>query len=388
MRFQRRIKLLATALVVNLAIFSAFAMPLAGVGAFVIAQVPGIQSAPVGSTSSQAKPSVDAEAELKLGTDLTRKGMLEEALPHLLLAQRSGANSYATAMNLSICYLGTGRYKQAIAALQGLRSSGDNTAAVNNLLAQAYIGDGETQRAWGAFTEAASQTPRDEKLYAFVADACTEHQDYAFGLRVAESGLQQLPDSARLHYERAVFLGRLDRLEEARPEFERAVALAPRTYVAYLAAVQEKLYDDQYPEAIRLLREAIKAERQADTARGPADYQMSSLLGTVLMKQGAAPGQPEFAEAREALEESAQARPDYSATQIALGKLYEMDGRFADAVEHLEIGRHLEPNNPEVYASLSHAYLRLGDRVKAQQCQAELSRLLEEKKAHLPPPPS
>jgi predicted Zn-dependent protease len=113
---------------------------------------------------------------------------------------------------------------------------------------------------------------------------------------------------------------------------------------------------------------------------------MSSLLGTVLMKEGAAPGQPEFTEAKEALEKSVQERPDYSATQIALGKLYGMEGRFVDAVEHLEIGRRLEPNNPEVYASLSHAYLRLGDRVKARQCQAELLRLLDEKKPHLPPP--
>jgi tetratricopeptide (TPR) repeat protein len=314
--------------------------------------------------------------------------MLQEALPHLLLAQSGGANRYATAMNLGICYLGTGRYKQAIVELEGLRSSGENTAATSNLLTQAYIGDGNTRRAWIAFAEAASQTPKDEKLYALVADACTEHQDYAFGLRVTESGLQQLPESARLHYERALFLGRLDRLEEARPEFERAAALAPGTYIAYLAVVQEKLYDDQYPEAIRLLREGVKGQHQAEKAGASVDYQMASLLGSVLMKQGAAPGQPEFEEARQALEQSAKERPDYSATQIALGKLYEMEGRFTNAVEHLEIGRRLEPNNPEVYASLSHAYLRLGDRVKARQCQAELTRLLEEKKSHLPPPPS
>jgi tetratricopeptide (TPR) repeat protein len=353
-----------------------------------ISQTAIVQTAPIASTGPQVKAAVDAEAELKLGTELTRKGMLREALPHLLLAQSGGTNRYATAMNLGICYLGTGRYKQAIATLEGLRASGESTAATNNLLTQAYIGDGETQRAQKAFAEAASQTPKDEKLYALVADACTEHQDYEFGLQVVESGLQQLPDSARLHYERALFLGRLDRLEEARPEFERAAALAPGTYIAYLAAVQEKLYDDQYPEAIRLLREGTRAQRQGEKAASPVDYQMSSLLGSVLIKQGAAPGQPEFEEARQALEESAKERPDYSATQIELGKLYAMEGRFAEAVEHLEIGRRLEPNNPEVYASLSHAYLRLGDRVKARQCHAELTRLLEEKKSHLPPPPS
>ena len=386
MRSRLRIKLLALALLFDLVPLSGFALPAAGRGTSVISQEP--LSAPLVSADTKTSPTVDVEEEFKLGTELTRKGMLEDAIPHLMQAQNGSANRYATAINLGICYLGTGRYKQAIVTLEELRSSGDGTAAVNNLLTQAYVGDGEIQRAWGAFAEAISQTPKDEKLYAFVADSCTDHQDYALGLRVTESGLQQLPDSARLHYERAVFLGRLGRLEEARPEFERATALAHGTYIAYLAAVQENLYDDKYSEAIRLLREGIRAERQAGPERGRVNYQMSSLLGTVLMKEGAVPGQPEFAEAREALEESARERPDYSATQIALGKLYAREGRFADAVAHLEIGRRLEPNNPAVYASLSHAYLRLGDRVKARQCQAELARLLSEKKSSSPPSPS
>ncbi len=45
-------------------------------------------------------------------------------------------------------------------------------------------------------------------------------------------GLRHLPDSARLHYERGLFLAQLDRLEEARPELDRAAQLAPDTYIA------------------------------------------------------------------------------------------------------------------------------------------------------------
>jgi tetratricopeptide (TPR) repeat protein len=321
--------------------------------------------------AAQIQPGASPDAELKTGTELTRKGMLQEAIPHLLAGQRSGSNSFAAGFNLAICYLGTGSYKQAIATLEYLRSNGGNSAATNNLLAQAYIGDGQIARALEVFYEVSSQTPKDEKLYAFIADACTDHQDYALGLQVVEKGLQQLPDSARLHYERALFLGRLDRLDVAKPEFERAAALAPGSYIASLALVQEDLYQDKYSEAVLLLRDAIKA--------GHGDYQTYSLLGTVLMKQGAAPGDAEFAEAKAALEESARARQDYSATQIALGKLYIMESRFAEAVEHLEIGRRLEPNSSEVYASLAQAYLRLGDRAKARECQEQLSRVLDNK---------
>jgi tetratricopeptide (TPR) repeat protein len=243
---------------------------------------------------------------------------------------------------------------------------------VNNLLMQAYVGEGLLPQALKSFDEAARLSPKDEKLYDFAADACTDHHDYELGLRMVGRGLTELPDSARLHYERAMFLARLDRLAEAKPEFARAAALSPGSYISYLAQIQDALYEDRYAEAIRLLRDGIR--------RGDGDYRLLSLLGTVLLRQGAAPGTAEFAEARRALEESAKERPEYSATQIALGKLDLMDGRPGDAVEHLEIGRRLEPNSTEVYAGLASAYLRLGEREKARECQRELLRLSSEKR--------
>jgi len=330
------------------------------------------QSAP-GQSSGFAGASVQSDSspdvELRTGTALTREGKLGEAIPHLIAARRSGSNSFATGFNLAICYVGTGNYKKAIGTLEELQASGNNSAALNNLLAQAYIGDGRTKRALESFNEAVSQTPKDEKLYVFIADACTDHQDYLTGLEIVEKGLDQLPESARLHYERGLFLARVDRLEEAKPEFDRAVALGQGSYISSLAAVQKYLYDDKYPEAIRLLREEIKAGRE--------DYQIDSLLGTVLMKQGAAPGDPEFSEAKAALEAAANSHPNYSATQIALGKVYAMEGRNVEAVKHLEAGRRLEPDNPEVYTGLAMAYQHLGDMDKARECHAQLKRLLD-----------
>ncbi len=334
---------------------------------------------PRGSTPPQAQAAETSEslsqgkAELQAGTDLTRRGLLQEAIPHLLVAQKAGSAPYAAGVNLGICYLGLRRYKEAIATLDGLRSSGLNSAAVDNLLAQAYLGDGQRTAALHAFEEAMALTPKDEKLYDFVADACTDHHDLAMGLKVAELGLQQLLDSPRLHYERALFLAQLDRLDEARPEFDRAAQLEPGGYIASLALVQKDLYDDRFAEATQRLREVVKA--------GHRDYRTLSLLGTVLMHVGAAPGDPNFLEAQSALEESVKENPSYSATQIALGKIYIMEDRFGEATEHLEIARRLEPANPSIYASLAHAYRRLGDVGKAHAAQAELARLLADKRS-------
>lgn len=314
-----------------------------------------------------------AETDLQKGIDLTKQGFFKEAIPFLVRARGGTPEDYAAGFNLALCYLGISDFKQSIRILNELQGSGHNTAAVNNLLSQAYVGSGQPERAFNTLQEASRQTPKDEKLYAFVADACTDHYAYGLGLRVVELGLQQLPDSARLHYERAVFLARLDRLEEAMPEFQFASKFAPGSDIAYLALIQENLYEDKFPEALSLIRRGIES--------GHRDYQMLALQGTVLMQSGVMPGQPGFVEAREALEASVVANPGFSTSQIALGKLYLMEGRAGDAVAHLEAGRRLEPRNPAVYTALARVYRLLGEPGKAQESLATLAGLLREKTA-------
>lgn len=330
---------------------------------------------PAASSGPQlATGDAEARAELETGTQLTAHGYLQQAIPHLLAAQAAGIDSYATGVNLGICYLGTGDYAQAIAVLQSMDASGEGGAAVENLLAQAYIGSAQPQDALRSFRRAAAATPKDEKLYAYLADACTDHKDYALGLEIVDEGLLQLPSSARLHYEKALFLSQLGRFEEeGRPEFDRAAQLAPSSYIGFLARVQKDLYEDNLSAADEVLHQAIQS--------GHRDYRMLTLLGTVLLHEGAAPGEPRFAEAKSALEESVEENAGYSAAQIALGKVYLMENQAQKAVDHLEIGRRLEPDNPAVYTSLASAYDQLGEHARARLMRLQIGRLLAEKSA-------
>lgn len=333
--------------------------------------VPAYAAAPtIQQPATEDGDRINSNNELRIGTTLTRQGKLPEAIPHLLAAQAAGADPYAAAVNLGICYIGTGRYKDAVSALENARSSGHNTAIVHNLLAQAYLGDKQRERAWDSFLAASALTPVDEKLYSYMADACTDQHDFEMGLRAMDVGLRHLPGSARLHYERGLFLAQLDRLEEARPEFVQAAQLAPDNYIATLALVQRDLYDGQIPAATHRLLAVISA--------GHRDYQTLSLLGTVLLHAGASPGDADFAQAQAVLEESARTNPEYSATQIALGRIYILENRYNDAVEHLEIARGLEPRNPAVYSNLARAYHHMGEAQKSQQMLQQLARLLDE----------
>lgn len=348
----------------------------------VIALLPLTQSANALQLPSRnvksSQDRVDAEAALQKGIDLTRQGLFQEAIGPLLQAQGRVVEEYPARFNLALCYFGIGNYLKSIEILKNLHSSSYSTVAVNNLLAQAYVGNRQTEQAMEALTEASRQTPNDEKLYAYVSDACTDHYEYDLGLRVADLGLRHLPESARLHYERAMFLARLDRFEDAKPEFDRASELAPESDIAYLAVVQKELYEDNFAEALRSVRRGIQS--------GHRDYQMLSLLGTILMHVGVAPGQHEFVEAREALEASVAARPNYSTSQIALGKLYLMENRVNEAVVHLEIGRSLEPRNLAIYPSLADAYRRRGELTRSHECLKILSGLLREKSLQTAPP--
>lgn len=325
------------------------------------------QSNPLDENASDLSSQSDADAELQTGTALTRKGSFREAIPHLLAARKRFANEYMANFNLALCYVGTSQFKLAIEVLNELGRTGHDGVDVENLLAQAYVGDAQPEKALASLQKAATLSPQNEKLYVFVADACMDHKDYTLGIKVVDIGLQNLPQSARLHYERAMFLTQLDLPDQAKPEFEFARKVAPESEIGHLAAAQQALIAGEIPSAVRFAREALKL--------GFENPALFTVLGEALIRSGVSPGQPEFEEAQVALEKATTRRPNDSASQISLGSLYLAAGRFEDAIVHLKTARQLQPDNPSVYANLAKAFQRQGDLQSAQEALATLEKL-------------
>lgn len=307
------------------------------------------------------------EDELEKGTALTRSGKFAEAIPHLLAVRGRVANNYAADFNLALCYVATGQSQRAIAVLTELRTSGYDNADVNNLLAQAYVGDSQDDKALEATRRASALNPAKEKLYMFIADACMARQNYALGLQVVDLGLSHLSSSARLHFERAMFLSSLDQFDNAKNDFELARSLAPDSDIAFLAAAQEAFFEGNIAAAARAARDGI--------SKGHESFMLLTLLGEALLRSGITPGQPEFEEARGALERAVSERADYASSQLTLGKLYLMEGRLADAIAHLEIARQLNPGNAAIYSNLAAAYRKQGKVTAAQDALSTLSKL-------------
>jgi predicted Zn-dependent protease len=325
------------------------------------------QTQPTSDIPSRSGESAQAGDELQQGTALTRQGRFKEAVPHLVAARGGGIDTYALEFNLGLCYLGTGEYDKAISILQELRRRGHETANVDNLLAQAYVGKGQRSEALTALQRAAAISPQDEKLFAFVADACADNQEFELGLKVVELGLRSLPQSARLHYEKAVLLSQVDQFDVAKAEFELARRIGQGSEIGYLAAGQEELLEGNVAEGIRIAREGI--------SKGFQNPALLVILGKALLRSGIMPGQPEFNEAQNALEKSVAERPNDAGSQIALGQIYLLSGHLDDAIARLEAARKMRPEQPSIYAGLAKAYRQKGDSRRAEEAIAKLQSL-------------
>jgi lipopolysaccharide biosynthesis regulator YciM len=339
------------------------------------------------STESAAQPAnesqnTEPEAALQLGIALCGQARFAEAVAPLQRAQGRVAEVYAAQFNLSLAYRGIGQWEASVDVLQGLLREGGETAAVDDLLAQDEIALGNVDAGYSAAQRAQLQTrgmPQEqEKLFAYLADACTDKSNYALGLRLMDLGLEQASDSARLHYERALFLAQLDRIAEARPEFVRAQMLGGKTLIGSLAAVQALLYDDRYAEAVAIARHALAQQNAFATPTQRANLQ--TVLGSILLEQGAVLGEAAFSEAQQVLENAVQIEPASASAQIALGKLYLRCRAYEAALVHLEAGERLQPQNTALYPALATAYRHLGRPAKADSCMQMLAGLLREQK--------
>ncbi len=317
-----------------------------------------------------------AENNLQTGIALTRQGRFEQAIPHFLAARGHVADEFAVEFNLALCYVGTRQFPQAIAILTQIGGGGRHAADVNNLLAQAFAGDHQQDAAMKAFERAAAASPKNEKLYLLVSEACLDEGLYELGLRVLAVGLRNLPDSPRLLFERGLLRSQLEEPDLAGADFQLVRKLAPDSDIAYIAAAQQALLAGNVQEAIRAAREGI--------GKGHAHYLLLTMLGEALLRAGATPATPaEFGEAQATLERAVAERPGYSSAHIALGRVYLAGQRTDDAIAQLEAGRQLDPRNRAVYAALATAWRRAGKSDKAREALAALAELNRQEAARI-----
>lgn len=312
------------------------------------------------------------ESQFALGVALEQGGQTEQAIPYLESMQKHFPDLYDAGFDLVLADIETRRFQNAIDEAHDLINHGHETSELNNLLAEAYEGNGEIQHAVDALRRAIALDPADEDNYLDFASLCMNQRSLQAGMEVIQVGLDLHPKSDRLMFMRGVLYATQDEFDKAEQDFKRAAELAPQTNLGYVGLGVSYLETGHDAEAIGILRERLKDK--------PNDASLLYLLGEALIRTGVAPGSAGYSEAQAALEKSVKINPNLCLPHVSLGTIYLDEDRPRDAVEQLEKARSIDPKERSAYSHLAVAYRQLGDVDKAKEVLTALKGLIEQER--------
>ena len=309
---------------------------------------------------------IPLQQQFSLGLSLARHELYRQAILYFQAVRVKYPDSYDAAFNLAVCYVETKQFPAAIEILKATAGRGHKTAELDNLLAEAYEGNQQTQEAINTLREATHLAPQEENNYIDLAALCTTYEAYALGLEVIEVGLHYHPQSDRLIFQRGVIYAMRNQFDLAEQDFQLAAKLAPEKNLSYVALGVSYMQVGNLPKAIASLRQRIKQK--------PDDPTLRYLLGEALVRSGATAGDSAFAEAKASLEKSVKLNPRFAPAQVNLGKIYLKENRLDEALAHLEQARALDPKDKSAYSQLAIVYRRKG---KPEIARAMLTTLNE-----------
>ena len=216
-------------------------------------------------------------------------------------------------------------------------------------------------------------------------------------LRVLEQGRAYHEQAFELFDELGMVLGDLGRLDESIAAFRAAVAQSPgdpnanfnlavallgqgRRAEAYVALEQSLTLKPTFPRSLSMLgRLELEDGRMAEAERHlrtlheayPQLAEARWMLGQwELMTGRAAEARRDEAAAERHFRAGVSLDPDNPELQASLGVMLLLRGQVAQALEHLEAYRRLEPGNPQTALFLGQAYAQLG---RTQQARVVLT---------------
>jgi tetratricopeptide (TPR) repeat protein len=308
--------------------------------------------------------------QFRMGLLLAQHEMFSDAIPFFSAARIKTPDAYDVAFNLAVCYVETKQFPQAIEVLRGIADRGHKTAELDNLLAEAYEGNKQTQEAIDTLREAIQLVPEDDDTYVALTALCTKYESYDLALQVVEAGLHYHPQSHRLIFQRGVIYAMREKYDLAEQDFQLASQLAPEQNLSHVALGVSYMAKGDLPKAIETLRQRTKEK--------PNDSTLQYLLGVDLMRSGATPDTPAFIEARTALEKSVALDAKFASAHVELAKIYLKENRVDDALQHLEQAHKLDPKDKGACAQLAVAYRRKGKPELASAMLATLKQLNED----------
>jgi len=299
------------------------------------------------------------DANHNLGEVYVRAGKIAEATPFLEKAQRIDPSSYDNGYDLSLAYLLTGHTKDARELIHALLQQ-KSTAELHNLLAEVEEKDGNFVTAANEFEIAAHMDPSESNLFDWASELLV-HRTLEPSIEIFRQATERYPQSSRLAIGLGMALYSLGKYDDAVASLLRAADLSPADPRIY--PFLSRAYDSSPGQADEVIKRFRRfADLQPRNGRALYYYAMSLWKG----KRAQDPSL-DLHQIESLLTKSIEFDPTLADSQLQLGNLYSDQSKYADAIPHYMRALELNTDLADAHYRLGQAYVRIGEKDRAQQ---------------------
>lgn len=312
------------------------------------------------------------DANHNLGEIYVKLGRLPEAIPFLKQAQQTNPTSYDNGYDLALAYLLTNHPDPARQLIRTLVKRQD-TAELHNLLGQIEEKQGNFVVAANEFETAAHKDPSESNLFDWASELLL-HRTLEPAIEVFRNASESYPSSTRLaiglgiaYYSRGIY-------DEAVKSLLRAADLNPSDARCYFFL--SKAYDSSPSQAHDVIQRFRRfSELQPNDARAQYYYALSLWKG----KRAQDPA-VEFTQIEALLRKAIALDPKLSEAHFQLGNLLSDQSHYGQAIPEYLAALDSSSSIPDTHYRLGQAYVRTGQKDKAQ---AQFGLYEEQRTRHL-----
>jgi tetratricopeptide (TPR) repeat protein len=315
------------------------------------------------------------ETNHNLGESYVRSGKVAEAAPFLEKAQQINPASYDNGYDLSLAYIQTGRLADARQLIQDLLKR-KNTAELHNLLGEVEEKDGQFVAAENEYEIAAHMDPTESNLFDWGSELLL-HRTLGPAVEVFQQGSERYPVSQRLVIGLGMALYARGNYDDAVKSLLRAADLNPADPGCYFFL--SKAYDSSPSQADDVIQRFRRfAELQPNNARALYYYAMSLWKG----KRAQDPSL-DLHQIESLLSKSLALDPKLAEAYLQVGNLYSDQNKYAQAIPQYVRALELNSDLADAHYRLGQAYIRTGDKDRAQEQFQVYQRIREQHLADL-----
>jgi len=315
------------------------------------------------------------ETNHNLGEIFVRRGMVAKAVPYLEKAQRINSGSYDNRYDLTLAYMVGGRLGDAKSSAKSLIATKE-TGEAHNLLAQIEEKDGNYLTAANEFQAAAKLEPSESNLFDWGGELLV-HRTLDPAVQVFEEGTRRFPKSPRLMVGLGMAYYARGNYDDAVKAFLQGADLDPTDARCY--KFLSRAYDSSPSQAEEVIERFRRfAELQPGNGRALYYYAMSLWKG-----KRAQDSSVDLGQIGSLLQKAISADPRLPEAHLQLGNLTSDQGKFAEAIPEYQRALELDTDLADAHYRLAQAYVRTGQKEKAQEQFTRYQTLREQHLADL-----